>query len=123
MPEDCLKFIIGPSGKSLKEIEMACAVKIKIPRGEDWTGSIILSGDFEGVAMARDRILSIVQERVNKTAIQVEIDRNLASFLWNKEISGINQEELNETFPNVKINLFKNGYKAQLNLSGDRAQI
>ena len=62
----------------MKEIEASCAVKVKIPRGEDWKGFIIVSGDFEGVAMARDKILSIVQERANKASSQIEIDRNLA---------------------------------------------
>lgn len=107
----------------MKEIESCCAVKVKIPRGEDWTGSIIVSGDFEGVAMARDKILSIVQERANKISIQIEIERTLAPFIWNKEFSGINQEELIESFPAVKINLFKTGEGAHLNLIGDKVQI
>jgi rRNA processing protein Krr1/Pno1 len=107
----------------LKEIESCCAAKIKIPRGEDWNGSIVLSGDFEGVAMARDKILSIVQERANKTSIQIEIERTLAPFLWNTELSGLNQEELAESFPAVKLNLIKSGEGAHLNLIGDKGQI
>lgn len=118
-----MKFIIGPSGKVLKEIEANCAVKVKIPRGEDWNGSIIVSGDFEGVAMARDKILSIVQERANKATAQIEIERTLAAFLWDEELSGITQQQLTESFPNVKVNLVKTGEGAHLNLMGDRTQI
>lgn len=118
-----MRFIIGPSGKVLKEIEANCAVKVKIPRNEDWTGSISVSGDFEGVAMARDAVLSIVQERANKTNVTVEIERTLAPFLWNKDLSGISQQEISEAFPAVKINLVKSGEGAQLYLSGDRFEI
>lgn len=123
VPEGCLKFIIGPSGKIMKEIESTCSVRVKIPRGEDWKGSIMVSGDFEGVAMARDKILSIVQERVNQTTTQIEIDRYLAAFLWNSELSGLSQPELVESFPNVKIHLVKTPEGAHLSLSGNNDQI
>lgn len=123
MPEECLRFIIGPSGKVLKEIESVCAVRVKIPRGDEWTGSITVSGDFEGVAMARDRILSIVQERANKASIQMDIDRILAPFLWETRLSGVSLDDLTESFSNVKINLIKSEDSAHLNLSGDREQI
>lgn len=96
---------------------------MKIPRGDDWKGSIIVSGDFEGVAMARDQILSIVQERANKSHVQIEVERTLAPFLWVKELSEITLKELTETFPNVKINLVKTGESAHLNLTGDRSEI
>lgn len=105
---------------------MTCAVKVKIPRGEDWKGFIIVSGDFEGVAMARDKILSIVQERVNKASVQIEIERTLAPFLWTKELSGISQEELSELFPSLKVVLIKNyedGACSTLNLIGDKSHI
>lgn len=73
--------------------------------------------------MARDKILSIVQERANKTSAQIEIERTLAPFFWNKELSGISQEELIGSFPGVKINLVKTGEGAHLNLTGDKGQI
>lgn len=108
----------------MKEIEASCAVKVKIPRGEDWKGFIIVSGDFEGVAMARDKILSIVQERANKASSQIEIDRNLAPFLWTRELSGISQEDLAESFPSVKISFNKSHEgPSTLHLTGDKNQI
>ena len=123
MPEECLRFIIGPAGKVLKEIESSSATKIKILSQES-SGSISITGDFEGVAMARDKILSIVQERTNKTSIQVEIEKTLAPFLWTEELSSLTISKLNENFPNVKINLIINGGEVcNLNLSGDKNQI
>ena len=74
--------------------------------------------------MARDKILSIVQERANKATHQIEIERTLAPFLWVKELSGISQEELAELFPSVKISLIKSVEgSAMLNLTGDKNQI
>lgn len=75
--------------------------------------------------MSRDKILSIVQERANKSTAQIEIERTLAPFLWEKELSGMSQEELAELFPSLKIVLTKNyeGPVAILNLTGDKHQI
>lgn len=75
--------------------------------------------------MARDKILSIVQERANKEKLEIEIERTLAPFLWVKELSGISQDEISELYPTVKVIMNRNseGLTQVLTLIGDKNQV
>ena len=121
--EGLLGCIIGPGGKSLQAIEAASATKIKIPKGDEWKGHISISGDFEGVAMARDRILQIVKERTNKTTAQVPVERWALPFLWNEDVSGLTLQRLEEQYPRVQIQTVYKDDAPLIALAGDREDV
>ncbi len=124
MPQEALKVIIGPGGKTLQGLQHELAVKITIPK--EWQGTLTVTGDFEGVALARDRILQIVSERVGREAVQLEMEGPLARFLWMNSVSGLTEAGVKDQFPGVKFTLHRSFYNTSpsyLSLSGNREQI
>jgi polyribonucleotide nucleotidyltransferase len=123
VPETAIRFIIGPAGKTLHALQNTTATRIRIPKGDEFEGKLMISGDFEGVAMARDQILQIVRERTNKTTVNIDCPQHLLHFLWQEGISGTRQADLQASFPQVRITTSFRGSSEEngsISVTGDR---
>ncbi len=64
IPKEHHRFVIGKSGEKLQELELKTATKIQIPRPEDPSNLIKISGTKEGLEKAKHEILLISAEQV-----------------------------------------------------------
>ena len=64
IPKEHHKYVLGPKGKKLNELELATATKINVPRPHDPSDSITVSGTREGIDRARHEIQLISDEQV-----------------------------------------------------------
>lgn len=121
VPEETIRFIIGPGGSTLRGIESATATKLHVSKTEEQTGCITISGDFEGVAQARDMILKIVALRTNMPTRHIEVERLLVPFLWMERVSGVSLAGLSAKHPALRITQNKTADGVTVAISGDCA--
>ena len=65
IPKEHHRFVLGQKGKRLGELELATSTKISVPRQDDPTDLITLTGTKEGIERARHEIQLISDEQVN----------------------------------------------------------
>ncbi|KAK2538717.1 Hdlbp [Columba livia] len=88
IPKEHHRFVIGKNGEKLQDLELKTATKIQIPRPDDPSNQIKITGTKEGIEKARHEILLIsaeqhkyvigpkgnsLQEILEKTGVSVEI--------------------------------------------------
>ena len=64
IPKEHHRYVLGPKGKKLADLELATATKITIPRLEDNSDIVLIIGTKEGIEMARHEIQLISDEQV-----------------------------------------------------------
>lgn len=64
IPREHHRFVIGKNGEKLQELELKTATKIQIPRPDDPSNQIKISGTKEGLEKAKHEILLISAEQV-----------------------------------------------------------
>lgn len=64
IPKEHHRFVIGKNGEKLQELELRTATKIAIPRPDDPSLNIRITGTKEGIEKARHEILLISAEQV-----------------------------------------------------------
>ena len=64
IPKEHHKTILGKQGSRLKNIELATATKIHMPRADEPSDSIRISGTKEGVDKAKHQLQIIPDEQV-----------------------------------------------------------
>lgn len=62
--------MIGKSGDKLQDLELKTATKIQVPRPEDASNLIKITGTKEGIEKARHEILLISAEQVKEWCLQ-----------------------------------------------------
>jgi rRNA processing protein Krr1/Pno1 len=67
IPREHHRFLIGPKGKKLAELELQTQTKITIPRTEENTDQVLIVGTKEGIERARHEIQCISDEQVGYT--------------------------------------------------------
>uniref|UniRef100_A0A3P9J0E9 Vigilin n=1 Tax=Oryzias latipes TaxID=8090 RepID=A0A3P9J0E9_ORYLA len=77
IPKEHHRFVIGKNGEKLQELELKTATKIAIPRPEDPSTSIRITGTKEGIEKARHEILLISAEQ-DKVSIST-VNKNYKS--------------------------------------------
>lgn len=65
IPKEHHRFVIGKNGEKLQELELKTATKIAIPRPDDPSANIRITGTKEGIEKARHEILLISAEQVH----------------------------------------------------------
>lgn len=65
IPKEHHRFVIGKNGEKLQELELKTATKIAIPRPDDPSANIRITGTREGIEKARHEILLISAEQVD----------------------------------------------------------
>ena len=74
IPREHHRFLIGPKGKRLSELELQTQTKITIPRPEEKSNSIVVVGTKEGIERARHEIQLISEEQVSLCLLVVLCD-------------------------------------------------
>ena len=64
IPKEHHRFVLGLKGKKLSELELATATKISVPRPNDSSDCITLTGTREGIDRAKHEIQLISDEQV-----------------------------------------------------------
>uniref|UniRef100_A0A8C7RSE7 Vigilin n=1 Tax=Oncorhynchus mykiss TaxID=8022 RepID=A0A8C7RSE7_ONCMY len=70
VPKEHHRFVIGKNGEKLQELELKTATKIAIPRPDDPSLNIRITGTKEGIEKARHEILLISAEQVRGVEVK-----------------------------------------------------
>ncbi|XP_068449326.1 high density lipoprotein binding protein a isoform X2 [Clinocottus analis] len=95
IPKEHHRFVIGKNGEKLQELELKTATKIQIPRPDDTSNQIKISGTKEGLEKAKHEILLISAEQDKRAVERVNIDKVYHPFLtgaYNKLVGEMMQE-------------------------------
>ncbi|CAH2246748.1 vigilin [Pelobates cultripes] len=121
IPKEHHRFVIGKSGEKLQDLELKTATKIQIPRPEDASNQIKITGTKEGIEKARHEILLISAEQDKRAVERIEIEKAFHPFIvgpQNKVVNEIMKEtgtRINVPPPSVnKTEIVCTGEKEQL---------
>ena len=101
VPANLRSHILGAGGRNLKALIAKTMTKIHIPKQEETEEAveltdeetiqpITITGDIEGVEMARKEIEELVAQRTSRSTVRLEIDQSFHPF-----IAGPNNERVN----------------------------
>ncbi|CAL9695903.1 unnamed protein product [Knipowitschia caucasica] len=121
IPKEHHRFVIGKNGEKLQELELKTATKIQIPRPEDPSTQIKISGTKEGLEKARHEILLISAEQDKRAVERVSMDKVFHPFItgaYSKVVSEMMQEtgaRINVPPPSVN--------KTEIVITGEKEQV
>ncbi|XP_068599139.1 high density lipoprotein binding protein a isoform X2 [Brachionichthys hirsutus] len=95
IPKEHHRFVIGKNGEKLQELELKTATKIQIPRPDDPSNQIKISGTKEGLEKAKHEILLISAEQDKRAVERVNIDKVYHPFItgaYNRLVGEMMQE-------------------------------
>ncbi len=93
VPAEHLGSVIGANGKILQAIMAETGTKINTGRkGEQYTGYILVTGDYDGVTAAKARIRSIVEEKEKKVVQKIEVKAHLLPFVYGVPSSKVGEQ-------------------------------
>lgn len=121
IPKEHHRFVIGKSGEKLQELELKTATKIQIPRPEDPSNHIKISGTKEGLEKAKHEILLISAEQDKRAVERLNIEKVYHPFItgaYNKLVGELMQEtgaRINVPPPSVN--------KTEIVITGEKEQV
>uniref|UniRef100_A0A668AYZ5 Vigilin n=1 Tax=Myripristis murdjan TaxID=586833 RepID=A0A668AYZ5_9TELE len=121
IPKEHHRFVIGKNGEKLQELELKTATKIQIPRPDDPSNQIKISGTKEGLEKAKHEILLISAEQDKRAVERVNIDKVYHPFItgaYNKLVGEMMQEtgaRINVPPPSVN--------KTEIVITGEKEQV
>uniref|UniRef100_A0A8D3C443 Vigilin n=1 Tax=Scophthalmus maximus TaxID=52904 RepID=A0A8D3C443_SCOMX len=121
IPKEHHRFVIGKNGEKLQELELKTATKIQIPRPDDPSNQIKISGTKEGLEKAKHEILLISAEQDKRAVERVNIDKAYHPFItgaYNKLVGEMMQEtsaRINVPPPSVN--------KTEIVITGEKEQV
>ncbi|KAJ8277086.1 hypothetical protein GJAV_G00071330 [Gymnothorax javanicus] len=121
IPKEHHRFVIGKNGEKLQELELKTATKIQIPRPDDPSNHIKISGTKEGLEKAKHEILLISAEQDKRAVERVNIDKVYHPFItgaFNKTVGDLMQEtgaRINVPPPSVN--------KTEIVITGEKEQV
>lgn len=127
VPESCLGIIIGPAGKQISALMNETSTRITVPKPYD--GNVLVTGDFEGISLARGRIETLISERINKLTTSLTIERPYLVFMMEASSSGklkASVEQLHALAAKYEVKLAtRDGpdNTITINLSGDKTKV
>ncbi|XP_065187615.1 vigilin-like [Sycon ciliatum] len=114
IPRDHHKYILGKGGQKLKDLEKNTATRILIPRTEDTSDVIKITGTKENIDKARHYIQSISDEQAKLGFERLNIPKNFHPFITAKS------QELREKY-SVRINIPPPSVQSDdITIAGDR---
>jgi len=81
IPKDHHRFILGKGGARLKKLELDTATKINIPRADDTSNTITVSGAQEGINKASHEIQLISDEQSKSDMQRLDIEKMYHPFI------------------------------------------
>ncbi|XP_017553433.1 high density lipoprotein binding protein a isoform X1 [Pygocentrus nattereri] len=121
IPKEHHRFVIGKNGEKLQELELKTATKIQIPRPDDPSNHIKISGTKEGLEKAKHEILLISAEQDKRAVERLNIDKVYHPFItgaYNKLVGEMTQEtgaRINVPPPSVN--------KTEIVITGEKEQV
>uniref|UniRef100_A0A3Q3WA91 Vigilin n=1 Tax=Mola mola TaxID=94237 RepID=A0A3Q3WA91_MOLML len=121
IPKEHHRFVIGKNGEKLQDMELKTATKIQIPRPDDPSNQIKISGTKEGLEKAKHEILLISAEQDKRAVERVNIDKVYHPFITgahNKVVFDMAQEtgaRINVPPPSVN--------KTEIVITGEKEQV
>ncbi|XP_057712200.1 vigilin isoform X2 [Corythoichthys intestinalis] len=95
IPKEHHRFVIGKNGEKLQELELKTATKIVIPRPDDPSSNIRISGTKEGIEKARHEILLISAEQDKRAVERLTLEKAFHPFIagpHNRLVQVLSQE-------------------------------
>lgn len=95
IPKEHHRFILGKNGKKLAELEQNTATKITVPRTDDNSDVITISGTKEAIDRARDQIQKISEEKSKHGVEELKIPRMYHPFIagpYGNSVKALEQE-------------------------------
>uniref|UniRef100_A0AAQ4QPW9 Vigilin n=1 Tax=Gasterosteus aculeatus aculeatus TaxID=481459 RepID=A0AAQ4QPW9_GASAC len=95
IPKEHHRFVIGKNGEKLQELELKTATKIAIPRPDDPSGNIRITGTKEGIEKARHEILLIAAEQDKRAVERLSLEKAFHPFIagaHNRQVQELSQE-------------------------------
>ncbi|XP_058479525.1 vigilin [Solea solea] len=95
IPKEHHRFVIGKNGEKLQELELKTATKIAIPRPDDPSGNIRITGTKEGIEKARHEILLISAEQDKRAVERLSLEKAFHPFIagaHNRLVQELSQE-------------------------------
>ncbi|CAL8327176.1 unnamed protein product [Lota lota] len=95
IPKEHHRFVIGKNGEKLQELELKTATKIAIPRHDDPSTSIRITGTKEGIEKARHEVLLISAEQDKRAVERVCLEKAFHPFIagaHNRLVQELSQE-------------------------------
>ncbi|XP_066454614.1 vigilin [Eleutherodactylus coqui] len=95
IPKEHHRFVIGKSGDKLQDLELKTATKIQVPRPDDASNQIKITGTKEGIEKARHEILLISAEQDKRAVERLEVEKAFHPFIagpYNKTVNDIMHE-------------------------------
>ncbi|KAK6323238.1 hypothetical protein J4Q44_G00055770 [Coregonus suidteri] len=81
IPKEHHRFVIGKNGEKLQELELKTASKIAIPRSDDPSLNIRITGTKEGIEKARHEILLISAEQDKRAVERLSLEKVFHPFI------------------------------------------
>ncbi|TNM93825.1 hypothetical protein fugu_002001 [Takifugu bimaculatus] len=95
IPKEHHRFVIGKNGEKLQELELKTATKIAIPRPDDPSANIRITGTKEGIEKARHEILLISAEQDKRAVERLSLEKVFHPFIagaHNRLVQELGQE-------------------------------
>ncbi|XP_035265367.1 vigilin isoform X1 [Anguilla anguilla] len=95
IPKEHHRFVIGKNGEKLQELELKTATKIGIPRPDDPSANIRITGTKEGIEKARHEILLISAEQDKRAVERLSLEKAFHPFIagaHNRLVQELSQE-------------------------------
>ncbi|XP_054655819.1 vigilin isoform X2 [Dunckerocampus dactyliophorus] len=95
IPKEHHRFVIGKNGEKLQELELKTATKIAIPRPDDPSANIRVTGTKEGIEKARHEILLISAEQDKRAVERLSLEKVFHPFIagpHNRLVQELSQE-------------------------------
>ncbi|XP_013874953.1 vigilin [Austrofundulus limnaeus] len=95
IPKEHHRFVIGKNGEKLQELELKTATKIAIPRPDDPSANIRITGTKEGIEKARHEILLISAEQDKRAVERHSLEKAFHPFIagaHNRLVQELSQE-------------------------------
>lgn len=118
IPKEHHRFILGQKGKNLKELEQTTATKIHVPRTDENSDTITITGSKEGIDLARDHIQKISEEKSKQGVERLQIPRMYHPFVrgpYDNVVRGLEQEHT------VRIRLGRE--EDEITVTGDKENV
>nr|CAB3252263.1 vigilin [Phallusia mammillata] len=118
IPKEHHRIILGKGGKNLQKLELDTATKIMIPRTEEQSNTITISGTQEGIHKARHEIQLISDEQAKLAMERLPIEK-----MYHPFVSGPRNEQANQIMKDhsVRIHIPPPGVqKDEIVVAGDK---
>ncbi|XP_056179043.1 LOW QUALITY PROTEIN: vigilin-like [Falco biarmicus] len=121
IPKEHHCFVIGKKGERLQDLKLKTATKMQVPRPDDPSNQIKISGTKEGIEKARHEILLISAEQDKRAVERLDVEQVYHPFIagpYNKLVRELMQDTGTRIdIPPPSVN------KAEIVFSGEKEQL